>query len=101
MTTDRDYFIAASECHLMGDFSEISYYPDVRRWFRSAMMGVARVWGAPPVPAPPRAAELIKQMDESGIDVGFGLRESMMERAGTSVIDVRLERELRGLGNIE
>jgi predicted TIM-barrel fold metal-dependent hydrolase len=80
MTTD--YFIAASECHLMGDLSEVGYYPDVRRWFRSAMSGVARVWGGPHTPAPPRASELIKQMDEAGVDVAFGLRESMMDVTG-------------------
>jgi predicted TIM-barrel fold metal-dependent hydrolase len=79
---DNDYFIAASECHLMGDLSEVSYYPDVARWFRSAMKGVARVWGAPKTPAPMRASELIKQMDEAGVDVGFGLRESMMDVTG-------------------
>ena len=79
---DKDYFIAASECHLMGDFQEIAYYPDVSRWFRSAMTGVARVWGAPNPPKMPRADELIKQMDEAGVDVGFGLRESMMDVTG-------------------
>ncbi|MEX0799927.1 MAG: amidohydrolase family protein [Dehalococcoidia bacterium] len=79
---DNDYFIAASECHLMGDLSEVSYYPDVARWYRSAMKGVARVWGAPRTPAPMRASELIKQMDEAGVDVGFGLRESMMDVTG-------------------
>ena len=71
--TDTDYFVAASECHLIGSLSDVAYYPDVRRWFQSAMSGVARVWGAPNPPAPPRASELIKQMDESGIDVAFAL----------------------------
>lgn len=77
-----DYFIAASECHLMGDLAEVRYYPDVLRWYRSAMAGVARVWGAPKTPAPMRAAELVKQMDDCGIDVAFGLRESMMDVTG-------------------
>ncbi len=81
---DNDYFIAASECHLMGDFTEFGYYPDVSRWFRSAMKGVARVWGMPNPPAMPRADNLIQQMDECGIDVGFGLRESMMDVTGFS-----------------
>ena len=80
--TDNNYFVAASECHLMGSLSEVAYYPDVARWFKSAMSGVARVWGAPNPPAPPRAAELIKQMDEAGIDVAFALRESMMDVTG-------------------
>ena len=79
---DKEYFIAASECHLMGSFDEVSYYPDLSRWFRSAMTGVARVWDAPKEMAPPRAVELIKQMDESGVDVAFGLRESMMDVTG-------------------
>ncbi len=52
----NDYFVAASECHLMGGLDEVAYYPDVSRWFRSAMTGVARVWGAPHPPAPPRAS---------------------------------------------
>jgi hypothetical protein len=29
----QDYFVAASECHLMGSLSEVRYYPDVLRWF--------------------------------------------------------------------
>lgn len=78
----NDYFVAASECHLMPALEEVAYYPDVRRWFRSAMTGVANVWGAPHPPAPPRASELIKQMDEAGVDVAFGLRESMMDVTG-------------------
>ena len=82
MVADKDYFVAASECHLLGDFSDIAYYPDVSRWFRSAMTGVARVWGGPKVPAPPRAAELVTQMDEAGVDIAFGLRESMMDVTG-------------------
>jgi predicted TIM-barrel fold metal-dependent hydrolase len=77
-----DYFVAASECHLMGDFSELRYYPDLGRWFRSAMTGVARVWGAPNPPPHPRASELIREMDECGVDVGFALRESMMDVTG-------------------
>ncbi len=79
---DNDYFVAASECHLIGDFSDIADYPDVSRWFRSAMTGVARVWGAPNPPDPPRASKLIERMDEAGVDVGFGLRESMMDVTG-------------------
>lgn len=80
--SDTDYFVAASECHLLDNLGEVAYYPDFSRWYRSAMSGVAKVWGAPEQPAPLRASELIKQMDANGVDVGFGLRESMMDVTG-------------------
>ena len=79
---DQDYFIAASECHLMDRLADVAYYPDVPRWFRSAMKGVSRVWDAPKDIKPLLASELIKQMDATGVDVAFGLRESMMDVTG-------------------
>lgn len=81
----KDHFVALTECHLLGDFSEIMYFPDVKRWWES-VEGVVRVWtgrslreGGMPLP---RASELIKHMDEAGVDVAFALREGMMDVFG-------------------
>jgi predicted TIM-barrel fold metal-dependent hydrolase len=84
----NDYFVALSECHFMnpGSMEEMSYYPGFERWWRS-VDGVMRAWadrsleGGGDMPEP-RAAALIKYMDEAGVDVAFGLREAMMDVAG-------------------
>jgi predicted TIM-barrel fold metal-dependent hydrolase len=84
----KDYFVALSECHLMNEASlaEMSYYPDFQRWWQS-VDGVMRAWAnrslaeGGDMPAP-RAKELIKYMDEAGVDVAFALRESMMDISG-------------------
>jgi predicted TIM-barrel fold metal-dependent hydrolase len=85
-----DHFVALTECHLMNEDSlaEMSYYPSFQRWWGS-VDGVMRAWAGRDLSAggdwpAPRAAELIKYMDEAGVDVAFALRESMMDVAGFS-----------------
>jgi predicted TIM-barrel fold metal-dependent hydrolase len=85
---NKDYFVALSECHFMneGSLHEMSYYPEFQRWWES-VDGVMRAWAGRnlaqggDMPAP-RASELIKYMDQFGIDVAFALRESMMDVSG-------------------
>jgi predicted TIM-barrel fold metal-dependent hydrolase len=85
---NKDHFVALSECHLMNEASlaEMSYYPEFQRWWQS-VDGVMRAWAdrqlaeGGDMPAP-RAVELIKYMDEAGVDVAFALRESMMDTCG-------------------
>jgi predicted TIM-barrel fold metal-dependent hydrolase len=85
---NKDYFVALSECHFMneGSLHEMSYYPQFQRWWES-VDGVMRAWAGRnlaqggDMPAP-RASELIKYMDQFGIDVAFALRESMMDVSG-------------------
>jgi predicted TIM-barrel fold metal-dependent hydrolase len=85
---NKDYFVALSECHFMneGSLHEMSYYPQFQRWWES-VDGVMRAWAGRnlaqggDMPAP-RASELIKYMDQVGIDVAFALRESMMDVSG-------------------
>jgi predicted TIM-barrel fold metal-dependent hydrolase len=85
----NDYFVALSECHFMNEASlaEMSYYPEFERWWQS-VDGVMRAWAGRNLtgedadwPAPV-ASELIKYMDEAGVDVAFALRESMMDISG-------------------
>jgi predicted TIM-barrel fold metal-dependent hydrolase len=84
----KDHFVALSECHFMNEASmaEMSYYPNFQRWWGS-VDGVMRAWAGrnlsegTGMPAP-RAAELIKYMDEAGVDVAFALREGMMDISG-------------------
>lgn len=86
--SNTDHFVALSECHLMNEQSlaEMAYYPGFQRWWGS-VDGVVGVWagrslaGGADMPHP-RAAELIKYMDQAGVDVGFALRESMMDVNG-------------------
>jgi predicted TIM-barrel fold metal-dependent hydrolase len=61
---NRDHFVALSECHLLneGALAEMSYYPNE--------------WPAP------RAEQLVKYMDEAGVDVAFALREPAMNVSG-------------------
>ncbi len=87
----NDHFVALSECHFMHPdlMHEISYYPQFEQWWKS-VDGVMRAWGggrdlAGGAAMPePRAHDLIKYMDEFGVDVCFALRESMMDVAGGS-----------------
>lgn len=84
-----DPFVALSECHLMNPatLAEIAYYPGVQRWWGS-VDGVMRAWSGRGLtgedahwPAP-IASELVKHMDEAGVDVAFALREPMMDVTG-------------------
>ena len=87
-----DYFVALTECHFMNPqtLSEISYYPGVQRWWGS-IDGVMRAWSGRDLSGEdvewphPVAAELIKYMDEAGVDVAFCLREPMMDVTGGTV----------------
>jgi len=84
----NDHFVALTECHLMneGSLAEMSYYPNFQRWWQS-VDGVMRAWagrdlaGGGEMPRP-IASELIKHMDEGGVDVAFALREPMMDISG-------------------
>ena len=85
----KDYFVALSECHFMNPESmhEMAYYPGFERWWKS-IDGVMRSWaggrdlaGGAAMPEP-RAHDLIKYMDQFGVDVCFALRESMMDVSG-------------------
>jgi uncharacterized protein len=85
----KDHFVALSECHFMnpGTLSEISYYPNTKRWWAS-VDGVMRAWSGRDLSGEwphPIASELIKYMDEAGVDVCFALREGMMDISGHTV----------------
>ncbi len=89
MSTGNDYFIAMSEFHFMNPqtMSEIDYYPDVKRWWGS-VDGVLRAWSGRDLSGEwphPIASELIKYMDQVGVDVAFCLREPMMDVTGGTV----------------
>ncbi|MCP5056408.1 MAG: amidohydrolase family protein [bacterium] len=84
-----DYFVALSECHFMNPvtMAEISYYPNTQRWWAS-VDGVMRAWSGRDLQGEwphPIASELIKYMDEAGVDVCFALREGMMDISGHTV----------------
>ena len=85
---DKDYFVALSECQMLNEASlaEMSYYPDFQRWWQS-VDGVVRAWSGHTLQEGagmphPVASELIKYMDEGGVDVAFALREPMMDVSG-------------------
>jgi len=85
---DKNHFVAMTECHLMNQqtISEIMYYPGFTRWWES-VDGVVGVWSGKKLSQggempPPVAESLIKYMDEAGVDVGFALREGMMDISG-------------------
>lgn len=88
MPTDKEYFVALSECHFMNPESmeEMSYYPGYERWWKS-IDGVMRAWGGDrdlsggEAMPEPRAHALIEWMDKAEVDVCFALRESMMDVA--------------------
>lgn len=86
---EQDYFVALTECHFMNPqtMSEIDYYPGVQRWWDS-VDGVMRAWSGRDLSGEwphPIASELIKYMDEAGVDVTFCLREPMMDLTGGTV----------------
>jgi predicted TIM-barrel fold metal-dependent hydrolase len=84
--SNENHFVALTECHLMneGSLAEMSYYPNFQRWWQS-VDAVMRVWAGRTLedewPAP-RASELVKYMDEAGVDVAFALREPAMNISG-------------------
>ncbi len=85
----KDFFVALTECHFMNPqtMSEIDYYPGVQRWWGS-VDGVMRAWSGRDLTGEwphPLASELIKYMDEAGVDVAFCLREGMMDVTGGTV----------------
>jgi len=84
-----DHFVALSECHFMNPvtMAEITYYPNCQRWWAS-VDGVMRAWSGRDLTGEwphPIAEELIKYMDEAGVDVCFCLREGMMDISGQTV----------------
>jgi predicted TIM-barrel fold metal-dependent hydrolase len=87
-----DHFVALTECHFMNPqtMSEIAYYPGVQRWWGS-VDGVMRAWAGRDLTSEdaewpqPIASELIKHMDQAGVDVAFCLREPMMDVTGGTV----------------
>jgi predicted TIM-barrel fold metal-dependent hydrolase len=70
--------------------AEIGYYPNTSRWWAS-VDGVMRAWAGRDLTSEdsswphPIASELIKYMDEAGVDVCFALREGMMDISGQTV----------------
>ncbi len=88
----KDHFVALTECHFMNPqtMSEIAYYPGVQRWWGS-VDGVMRAWAGRDLTSEdaewphPIASELIKYMDQAGVDVAFCLREPMMDVTGGTV----------------
>ena len=88
----KDHFVALTECHFMNPqtMSEIAYYPGVQRWWGS-VDGVMRAWAGRDLTSEdaewpqPIASELIKHMDQAGVDVAFCLREPMMDVTGGTV----------------
>jgi predicted TIM-barrel fold metal-dependent hydrolase len=70
-----------------GTLHEIEYYPNTARWWAS-VDGVMRAWSGRDLSGEwphPLAEELIKYMDEAGVDVCFCLREGMMDISGHTV----------------
>jgi len=87
--SDPNHFVALSECHFMnpGTLAEVAYYPGNQRWWDS-VDGVMRAWSGRDLTGEwphPIAEELIKYMDEAGVDVCFALREGMMDISGGTV----------------
>ena len=88
----NDQFVALSECHFLNPQTmvEIGYYPNTSRWWAS-VDGVMRAWAGRDLTSEdaswphPIASELIKYMDEAGVDVCFALREGMMDISGQTV----------------
>jgi hypothetical protein len=85
----NDHFVALSECHFLNPatMGEIAYYPNTSRWWAS-VDGVMRAWSGRDLTGEwphPIAEELIKYMDEAGVDVCFCLREGMMDISGQTV----------------
>jgi len=88
----NDHFVALSECHFLNPqtMAEIRYYRNTSRWWAS-VDGVMRAWAGRDLTSEdaswphPIASELIKYMDEAGVDVCFALREGMMDISGQTV----------------
>jgi len=88
----NDHFVALSECHFLNPQTmvEIGYYRNTSRWWAS-VDGVMRAWAGRDLTSEdaswphPIASELIKYMDEAGVDVCFALREGMMDISGQTV----------------
>ncbi len=78
---DRNHFVALTECHFLNEASleEMQHFPNFARFWGS-VNNIMRAWanrdlgqgGHMPRPI---AAELIRYMDEAGVDVAFALRE--------------------------
>jgi predicted TIM-barrel fold metal-dependent hydrolase len=87
--TKTDHFVALSECHLLNEqaLQEMSYYPNAKR-FQFSLKSIMRAWcgrdlnvlghGEDTKMPRPIASELIKGMDDAGVDVAFVLREPAM-----------------------
>ena len=77
----NDHFVALSECHFLNPqtMAEIRYYRNTSRWWAS-VDGVMRAWAGRDLTSEdaswphPIASELIKYMDEAGVDVCFALK---------------------------
>jgi predicted TIM-barrel fold metal-dependent hydrolase len=84
-----NHFVALTECHFLNPatMAEIAYYPNCQRWWGS-VDGVMRAWSGRDLSGEwphPIAEELIKHMDEAGVDICFCLREGMMDVSGQTV----------------
>ena len=83
--TNTDYFVALTECHMISDISELMYYPGMKRWWQS-VDPVVRVWTGKSLretaTTHTTGEELVKWMDQGGVDVAFALREPMMDVTG-------------------
>lgn len=79
------YFVAACECHLMPPRPDLAYFPWAQKWRESVQRFLPFMINpeATPddLPKSWNAEDLIEDMDKAGMDVGFGLRESMMDVA--------------------
>ena len=79
------YFVAACECHLMPQRTDLDYFPWARKWRESVQRYLPFMIhpDAKPddLPKSWNAEDLIEAMDKAGMDVGYGLRESMMDVA--------------------
>ncbi|MBI5606057.1 MAG: amidohydrolase family protein [Deltaproteobacteria bacterium] len=81
-----DYFVMASECHLMPHRTDLNYYPRFKH-VGPLIERLGKLWIKPDcrpedMPQGWLADDLIKAMDEADIDVGTALRESMMDFTG-------------------
>ncbi|HLC29316.1 MAG TPA: amidohydrolase family protein [Dehalococcoidia bacterium] len=82
------YFICASEVHLMPHRTDLEYFPRVGPWHEAVQRYLK--WIVHPdctpedLPKSWNAEDLIRDMDRAGVDVGFALRECMMDAHGYS-----------------
>ncbi len=90
--SEKDFFVALSGCRLVGDVSDIMYYPGVQRYFESAMRSMRALAGPDKTPEElahlleqmlsSRASDLKQEMDRAGVDVAFGSSDSLMVTTG-------------------